>query len=109
MTVVETLEFAEAWNIHILATDISRRALEVAERGVYSRGDVAGFGLQYVEDHFSRVSENADEYQVRQRIRNMVTFALMSLAWVVYMGRFDCMCCMNVLIYSSDELRVSLV
>ncbi|HYK39787.1 MAG TPA: CheR family methyltransferase, partial [Candidatus Eremiobacteraceae bacterium] len=33
MTVVETLEFAEAWNIHILATDISRRALEIAERG----------------------------------------------------------------------------
>ena len=109
MTVVETLEFAEAWNIHILATDISRRALEIAERGVYSRRDVAGFGLQYVEDHFSRVSENADEYQVRPRIRNMVTFAPMNLAQMVYMGRFDCIFCMNVLIYFSEELRASLI
>jgi chemotaxis protein methyltransferase CheR len=109
MTVLETLEFAEAWNIHILATDISRRALEIAERGVYSRRDVAGFGPHYLENYFSRSSENPDEYQVKPRIRNMVTFAPMNLAQMVYMGRFDCIFCMNVLIYFSEELRASLI
>jgi chemotaxis protein methyltransferase CheR len=107
MTIAETLEFAEAWNIHILATDISRRALDTAERGVYSRRDVEGFGPQYLDNHFSRVSDH--QYQVKPRIRGMVTFAPMNLAQMVYMGRFDCIFCMNVLIYFSEELRASLI
>lgn len=39
----------------------------------------------------------------------MVTFAPMNLAQMVYMGRFDCIFCMNVLIYFSEELRASLI
>jgi chemotaxis protein methyltransferase CheR len=34
VSVCDTLEFAEAWNISILATDISKVALQHAERGV---------------------------------------------------------------------------
>ena len=37
ITLADSLDFAEAWNIHILASDISRKALQHAERGVYSR------------------------------------------------------------------------
>ena len=37
ITLCEALKFAEAWDIEILATDISRRALRHAERGVYSK------------------------------------------------------------------------
>jgi chemotaxis protein methyltransferase CheR len=39
----------------------------------------------------------------------MITFAQMNLAQMVYMGRFDCIFCMNVLIYFSDELRATLI
>src|SRR5581483_2907715 len=35
MTICDSLEFASAWNIHILATDISRASLQQAERGLY--------------------------------------------------------------------------
>src|SRR6266436_2383456 len=35
LTIAESLEFADAWNIHILATDVSREALDIAERGIY--------------------------------------------------------------------------
>ena len=38
-----------------------------------------------------------------------MTFAQMNLAHMVYMGRFDCIFCMNVLIYFSDELRATLI
>src|SRR5271170_1778056 len=37
ITVCEALKFAEAWEIEILATDISRRALRHAERGHYAK------------------------------------------------------------------------
>jgi chemotaxis protein methyltransferase CheR len=35
ITLCEALKFAEAWEIEVLATDISRRALRHAERGAY--------------------------------------------------------------------------
>lgn len=106
MSICETLEFAEAWNIHILATDISRQALQHAERGVYSRRELGPMDPALVEQYFSKVG---DQFMVKPKIRNMVTFAPMNLAQVVYMGRFDCIFCMNVLIYFSDERRTSLV
>src|SRR5262249_40870908 len=37
MTVADALEFADAWNIHILATDVSRQALDHAEHGSTTR------------------------------------------------------------------------
>ncbi len=109
MTVVETFEFAEAWNVHILATDISSHALQVADRGVYSRRDLAGLGAQHIENYFTPLPGSQNEYQVKPRIRNMVSFAPMNLAQMVYMGRFDCIFCMNVLIYFSEELRAALI
>src|SRR4051812_20887084 len=39
----------------------------------------------------------------------MVTFAPLNLAQAVYMGRFDVIFCMNVLIYFSEERRSALI
>ena len=106
MTLSEALEFAEAWKIHILATDISKQALQHAERGVYSRRDVEVLTPPRVENYFARVG---DQFMVKPKIRNMVTFAPMNLAQVIYMGRFDCIFCMNVMIYFSEERRAQLI
>jgi chemotaxis protein methyltransferase CheR len=106
MSICETLEFAEAWNIHILATDISRQALQHAERGVYSRRELGPQDPALIEQYFAKLG---DQFMVKPKIRNMVTFAPMNLAQVVYMGRFDCIFCMNVLIYFSDERRAALI
>ena len=106
MTVADAIEFADAWNIHILATDVSRQALEHAEHGVYEPRDLETVTPRQREQYFSMVG---DHYLVRPRIRNMVTFAPMNLAQVVYMGKFDCIFCMNVLIYFSEERQLQLI
>jgi chemotaxis protein methyltransferase CheR len=106
MTVADALEFADAWNIHILATDISRQALDHAELGIYEARELEAVSPKQRELHFSRSGGN---FIVRPRIRNMVTFAPMNLAQVVYMGKFDCIFCMNVLIYFSEERQAQLV
>ena len=106
MTVADAIEFADAWNIHVLATDISRQALEHAEHGVYEPRDLAPVTPRQREQYFSSVG---DHCLVRPRIRNMVTFAPMNLAQVVYMGKFDCIFCMNVLIYFSEERQIQLI
>jgi chemotaxis protein methyltransferase CheR len=106
MTVADALEFADAWNIHILATDVSRQALEHAEHGVYGPREIETVGPRQREQYFSK---NAGHFVVKPRIRNLVTFAPMNLAQVVYMGKFDCIFCMNVLIYFSPERQVQLM
>ena len=106
MTVADALEFADAWNIHILATDVSREALEHAEHGIYEAREVEAMNPRQREQYFSRTNGH---YVVKPRIRNMVTFAPMNLAQVVYMGKFDCIFCMNVLIYFSDERQAQLI
>jgi len=106
MTVADAIEFADAWNIHILATDVSRPALDHAEHGVYEPRDLDTVNPRQREQYFSWLG---DHYVVRPRIRNLVTFAPMNLAQVVYMGKFDCIFCMNVLIYFSEERQAQLI
>lgn len=106
MTVADALEFADTWNIHILATDISRQALDHAEQGIYDGRELEQVSPRQREQYFSRTG---DHFVARPRIRNLVTFAPMNLAQVVYMGKFDCIFCMNVLIYFSEERQAQLL
>ena len=106
MTVADALEFADAWNIHILATDVSRQALDHAENGIYDARQLETITPRQRDLYFSR---SGSQWAVKPRIRNMVTFAPMNLAQVVYMGKFDCIFCMNVLIYFSEERQGQLM
>jgi chemotaxis protein methyltransferase CheR len=106
ITVAEALKFAEAWEIEILATDISRRALRHAERGVYSKRSLQNVSLGQVDTHFTNIKSGL---QVKPRIRRMISFAQMNLVESVYVGKIDCIFCMNVLMYFSEERRLGIL
>lgn len=106
MAICDSLEFAGAWNIHILATDISRKSLLHAERGLYSVQSAVALNPRQKETYLSRLG---DQYLVRPQVRNMVSFAQMNLLQPVYMGRFDIIFCVNVLQYFSESRRAALV
>jgi chemotaxis protein methyltransferase CheR len=106
ITVSDTLSFADAWEVEILATDIGRLALKHAERGIYAGRSIGSVNEKQLGSHFSAVHGG---YQVKNRIRKMVSFAQMNLASPVYVGRMDLIFCMNVLIYFTEERRRSLV
>ncbi|HXW62166.1 MAG TPA: protein-glutamate O-methyltransferase CheR [Candidatus Acidoferrales bacterium] len=106
ITVLDALKFAEAWEIEILATDVSRRALRHAERGVYSKRTLEGLSALQFENYFVATEHG---FEVRPRVRRMISFAQMNLAESVYVGKFDCIFCMNVLMYFSDERRVAIL
>lgn len=106
ITVAEALKFAEAWEIEILATDISRRALRHAERGVYSKRSLQNVSLGQIESHFTNTKGG---FQVKPRIRRMISFAQMNLVESVYVGKIDCIFCMNVLMYFSEERRLGIL
>jgi chemotaxis protein methyltransferase CheR len=106
VSLCQSLKFAEAWEIEILATDISRRALRHAERGVYSKRSLQDVSLGQVETYFTATKHG---YQVKPRIRRMISFAQMNLVESVYVGKFDCIFCMNVLMYFSGERRITIL
>jgi chemotaxis protein methyltransferase CheR len=106
VTLCEALKFAEAWDMEILATDISRRALRHAERGVYSKRSLQDEPEVRVDAYFTSTKHG---FHVRPRIRRMVSFAQMNLAESVYVGKFDCIFCMNVLMYFSEARRLAIL
>jgi chemotaxis protein methyltransferase CheR len=106
ITIADSLSFADAWNVEILATDVGRHALKHAERGVYTGRSIASVSEKQLAAHFVPVSGG---YLVKPRLKKMVSFAQMNLASAVYVGRMDMIFCMNVLIYFSEERRRTLV
>jgi chemotaxis protein methyltransferase CheR len=106
ITIADSLSFADAWNVEILATDVGRRALKTAEKGVYSARSLASLNEKQLAAHFTEVE---GKYHVRPRLRKMISFAPMNLAAPVYVGRMDLIFCMNVMIYFTEERRRALV
>ena len=106
ITVCDAVSFSEAWNVEILATDIGRQALAIAERGVYSGRSIASVSEKQFSTHFQPAEGGQ---QVRSRLRKMVNFVQMNLSNSVYVGKMDVIFCMNVLIYFSEERRQELV
>jgi chemotaxis protein methyltransferase CheR len=106
ITIADSLSFADAWNVEILATDVGRHALKHAEAGTYSGRSLASVSAKQLAAHFT----GADgKYHVKPRLRKMISFAPMNLAAPVYVGRMDLIFCMNVLIYFTEERRRALV
>jgi len=106
ITIADAISFSDAWNVEILATDIGRNALAVAERGVYSGRSIGSVHERQLSTYFQPVEGGQ---QVRPRLRKAVTFVQMNLNNSVYVGKMDVIFCMNVLIYFSEERRRELV
>ena len=106
ITLADTLSFADAWNVEILASDVGRQALKLAERGIYSGRTLGSVSEKQLAAHFNAV---AGGYQIKPRLRKMISFAQMNLSSAVYVGRMDIIFCMNVMIYFSEERRQMLV
>lgn len=107
MSVCEVLNCnGGGWNIHIVASDIRRPALQVAERGLYPQS-----GLEHVQRHLTQAyfAKVGEHFLVKPRLRHLITFAPMNLAKPAYIGRFDCIFCMDVLPHFSVAQRIALV
>jgi len=106
ITIADSLSFADAWNVEILATDVGKLALKNAEKGIYSGRSLSGVNEKQLAAHFTQVE---NKFHVKPRLKKMISFAPINLAAPVYVGRMDLIFCMNVLIYFTEERRRALV
>jgi len=113
------------WAIHIVGTDLLPSSIGVAERGLYPQSALTGLPPAMIRSCFSKVSANAGSngnpegsvngngsgahLLVKPRLRSLVTFNTMNLTKPVYIGRFDCIFCMDVLPHLSRTQRAALM
>ena len=100
------------WSIEILATDLSRRALEQAESGIY-RIEKAEEIPADLRKRFMLRGVRSQEGQMKAgpEIRSVVRFQRLNLndaRWPVS-GRFDLILCRNVLIYFDEASRRAVI
>ncbi|MEP0391933.1 MAG: protein-glutamate O-methyltransferase CheR [Erythrobacter sp.] len=92
------------WNIEILGTDISQKAIETARKGLYSQFEVQrGLGVAAMLNHFD---ETAEGWQLRDNARRLSRFKQHNmLEQSATKGRFDLILCRNVLLYFDAKTR----
>ena len=105
ISICDSLNAQTGWTTHIVGSDIRRQALRVAERGLYPQAAGTQFSRDTMQTYFSRVG---DHLLVKSRLRSMVAFTAMNLAQPSYLGRYDCIFCMDVMSHFSSAQRQAL-
>ena len=137
LTVPESGKLSSSLSVHIVGSDLLPHNIETADRGVYRQSALDGLPPATIRNYFSKISspsvsanlaQNEDEgaarpvknggsrgsqtaahLLVKPRLRSLVTFNCMNLARPGYIGRFDCIFCMDVLPHFSRAQRIALI
>jgi len=100
----------EAWQVRIVATDISCSALKKATEGYYKKKELETINQSLVSKYFD-FDEDRNQYRVKSFLRNLVKFKQSNLVNTPseIPGPIDIIFCRNVMIYFKPELRAKLV
>ncbi len=100
---------AAGWDVRVFGSDISKRCIDVARRGVYGP---SSFRTTTKDKRRAFFIERADGSHVVERIRAMCHFSQMNLLErekARLIGRVDAIFCRNVLIYFDPQARRSTI
>ena len=93
------------WNVEILGTDISERALKIAQSGRYT-----DYAMRSTPDLVKSryFKQDGQEWVLSDEIRSMVSYELHNLKETTAarrFGTFDVIFCRNVMIYFDDTMK----
>lgn len=96
------------WDTSILATDISKKVLDTAVQGIYSRDQILQLPSRWQKSNFVRLNE--EQYQVRKEIRDRVIFRQFNLMNPLpFKRRLHVVFLRNVMIYFDEETKRRLI
>jgi chemotaxis protein methyltransferase CheR len=103
LTLLSALPDARAYDIKILATDISSRILDVARSGIFSTDEINGIPESLRRSWLDVAS---DTFELDEAVKRLVEFKHLNLIerWPMR-GPFDAIFCRNVTIYFNDKLQ----
>jgi len=96
------------WDIKILSTDISTKALDKAEKGIYEYEAVSNMSEDIVRRYFLKgTGENTGMIKVKNFLKEMIRFRRLNLKDKVYSFNkgFDVIFCRNVMIYFDENMK----
>lgn len=111
ITLKEAVDGKGAWDIKLLATDISTHVLKIAQTGTYDMKRVEPVPPQLRHKYFTTSKvEGATVAQVSPVLKEMVRFRHLNLmqTWP-FKGPFDFIFCRNVMIYFDKPTQQALV
>ena len=94
-----------AWDIKIMANDLSEAVLAAARRGLYSEYALRTTPPDIIARHFTK---NESVYQVSTRVKQLVSFGQINLNdkfSVKRVERSHIIFCRNVIIYFDDDMK----
>ncbi len=97
------------WDVRVYGSDISRRCVAAARRGIYSASAFRVVGPEVKRTYFA---DRADGSHVIDRVRQICHFGhlnLMDTERVRVVGRLDAVFCRNVLIYFDQRSRKKVI
>jgi len=97
------------WDKKLLATDISVKVLEMAEKGIYSAEVLENVSKYWKLNYFKKITE--ENYQIIDQLRQDVIFRVFNLMDEVFPFRkkFQVIFCRNVMIYFDYETKMRLI
>ncbi|MGC2063423.1 MAG: chemotaxis protein CheB, partial [Thermodesulfovibrionales bacterium] len=92
--------------VQIFATDIDEEALEFARQGIYPESIAVDVGPERLSRFFIR---NDRGYQVSEKLRKPVTFAVQNVITDPPFSKMDLITCRNLLIYLETDTQTKLM
>ena len=99
---------AKKWDTTILATDISTKALSIANAGIYDADRISNLPAAWLRDYFERQQDG--NYKICDEIRRQVLFRTFNLMNPFnFKRRFHIVFLRNVMIYFDDATKQELL
>lgn len=99
--VLEAIPNPEKWDIRIFASDLSFKALEAANRGVYAESRVRGAVPDELVPRYFDAAEGG--LRVKESLKRLVVFDYHNLKHENGLTGLDAIFCRNVMIYFDEE------
>jgi len=112
MLLLDRFPAACGWEIEIIATDLSTRALEIARTGIWPAAKAEEIPSPYLREFMLKgFADQAGKIKAGPAIRSLIQFFRLNLNEPTYplAGKFDLIFCRNVLIYFDMRSREQVV
>ncbi len=109
MLVLENPQVFGDWDVEVLGSDINKRVLQKARKGVYRKNSFRATENYYIKKYFE---EDGGDFRISDKARKLVDFSHLNLLEpkkFSFLGDLDIVFCRNVLIYFHTGAKVKVV
>jgi chemotaxis protein methyltransferase CheR len=111
ITLLEAIDNPLIWDIKIIATDLSTRALKIAKSGIYPFEKVRDLDSIILRKYFLKGTKKWENcVRVKDQLKSYIRFQRLNLMErFPFSESFDCIFCRNVMIYFDKKHQTELV